>query len=148
MSHPPGGRSVLALGLLALLAGGCTPLSEWVHNGFKVGPNFQPPPAPVAADWIDANAHLALKPAEDGAWWNAFNDGTLNSLIETAYRQNLDLKTAATRVLQAQAQRNISAGNLFPQTQTASGDYLHAQIGKNLAVFSSPLGGFPTNINV
>jgi NodT family efflux transporter outer membrane factor (OMF) lipoprotein len=122
-----------------------------VHNGFKVGPNFQPPPAPVAADWIDANARLALKPADDGAWWSVFNDATLNSLIETAYRQNLDLKTAATRVLQARAQRNVAAGNLFPQTQNAVGDYAHAQISENLNIFNNsnlPFAPLPHILNV
>ena len=38
--------------LLALC--GCTSLSEYVHNGFKVGPNYQTAPAATAGDWIDA----------------------------------------------------------------------------------------------
>ena len=39
---------------LCLLAAGCTPLKEFVHNGFKVGPNYERPPAPLATEWIDA----------------------------------------------------------------------------------------------
>jgi NodT family efflux transporter outer membrane factor (OMF) lipoprotein len=78
------------------------------------------------------------------AWWHVFHDPVLNSLIETAHRQNRDLKTAATRVLEAQAQRNISAGNLFPQSQGALGAYLHAQLSKNLNFFGNPQGLFPT----
>jgi NodT family efflux transporter outer membrane factor (OMF) lipoprotein len=70
-------------------------------------------------------------------------------LIDAAYRNNLDLKSAATRVLETQAQRNIAAGNLLPQTQNAIGDYAHAQISKNLALFGGPPGaGLPTNLNV
>ena len=34
---------------------GCTSLSEYVHNGFKVGPNYKEPPASVAKKWIDAD---------------------------------------------------------------------------------------------
>ena len=51
----------------------------------------------------------------DCAWWAVFKDPELDSLIDSAFRENLDLRTAATRVLQARAQRNVAAGNLFPQ---------------------------------
>src|SRR5262249_19245489 len=102
-----------SLSPLLFLSAGCTTLHEWVHNDFKVGPNYQEPPATVAKNWIDAgNPHIITDSADTGAWWGVFKDPQLDSLIETAYRENLDLKTAATRVLQAQAQRNIAAGNL------------------------------------
>src|SRR5260370_40964192 len=44
----------LALLGLTLLGSGCTSLREFVENGFKVGPNYQRPPAPLAPQWIDA----------------------------------------------------------------------------------------------
>jgi NodT family efflux transporter outer membrane factor (OMF) lipoprotein len=147
-------RTAAASLVLALLAAGCTPFGEYVRNGFKVGPNFAEPPAPVAKDWIDvADPHLVHAPADDGAWWAVFNDPALSSLIENACRQNPDLKIAATRVLQARAQRNIAAGNLFPQTQNASGAYAHAQIGNNFNIFSGPqlpgaAFGLPTQLDV
>ena len=56
-------------------------------------------------------------------WWTVFNDPKLDSLICYAYRQNLSLRVAACRVLEARAQVAIDAGNLFPQTQTANGSY-------------------------
>jgi NodT family efflux transporter outer membrane factor (OMF) lipoprotein len=134
---------------LLVLAGGCTPLQEWVQNDFKVGPNFQEPSAAVAKDWIDASNSKILKDSADsGAWWGVFKDAELDSLIESAYRENLDLKTAGTRVLQAQAQRNIAAGNLFPQSQDVLADYAHVQLGKNLNIFKSPVSSLPSNINV
>jgi NodT family efflux transporter outer membrane factor (OMF) lipoprotein len=132
-----------------LLVSGCASFQEWTHNGFKVGPNFQEPPAPVATKWIDASdRHVLSKPIEKDGWWDVFQDPALDKLIDTAYRQNLDLKTAATRVLTAQSQRNISAGNLFPQSQNAIGDYVHAQLSKNLNIFSSPKSPLPNTINV
>jgi NodT family efflux transporter outer membrane factor (OMF) lipoprotein len=136
-------RFALIAVLLAhlLAAGGCTTLEQWVRNGFKVGPNFQEPAANVAGDWIDrAEPRILRGPLQDDAWWNAFNDPILNSLIDTALQQNLDLKSAAARVLQFQAQRNISAGNLLPQSQNAIGNYAHAQIGQNLNPFGGPIG--------
>lgn len=132
---------------LMLLAAGCTSIEEYVHNGFKVGPNFRDPPAAVADHWLDADPRLASRPPDD-AWWEVFGDPTLNRLIDTAHKQNLDLKTAATRVLEARAQRDIAAGNLFPQTQNAIGDYAHAQLSKNLNVFGNPMASLPTNFNV
>ncbi len=125
--------------------GGCTTLEEWVHNGFKVGPNFKEPEAKVADDWIDVKNG---PPMQVDAWWTAFNDPTLDALIDTARTQNLDLKSAAARVLQSKAQRNIAAGNLFPQSQNAIGDYAHAQIGRNNNLFGNPQAPTPTSLNV
>jgi NodT family efflux transporter outer membrane factor (OMF) lipoprotein len=152
MSQPEGTRSRRGLALwvgLALLVSGCTPWGEYVRNGFKVGPNYHEPPAPVARNWIDAaDPHFVHVPADEGDWWTAFNDPALNSLIETATRENLDLKTAVTRIFQAQAQRNIAAGNLLPQTQNATVGYAHGQISKNFNIFSPSPFGLPTNLNV
>jgi NodT family efflux transporter outer membrane factor (OMF) lipoprotein len=136
MRHPAGRRVLRALATLALVAGGCTTLREWIHNGFKVGPNFHRPEAPVASTWIDSADPRVVRVHAADAWWEVFGDPVLHSLIETAYRQNLDLKTAATRVLQARAQRNVAAGNLLPQTQNAIGAYGHIQESKNLTLFN------------
>jgi NodT family efflux transporter outer membrane factor (OMF) lipoprotein len=132
---PSIGAAWVALACL-MLAGGCTTgLGEWARNRFKVGPNYQRPPAPVAPAYIDAgHEKLVCEPVHDCAWWAAFNDPTLNGLIETAYRQNLDLRVAGTRILEARAQRNIAIGNLFPQSQSAMAAYAHGQITENLAV--------------
>ena len=127
-----------------VVAAGCTSLGQWWHNGFKVGPNYARPGAPVECAWVDsADPRIKAGLADDCPWWTAFNDPTLNNLVQTAYRQNLDLRAAGTRILEARAQRNISVGNLFPQSQSALGAYAHAQISKNL-------GGlpFPSILNV
>lgn len=150
-SHAPPARSWLGsvVGML-LLVSGCTPLSEWVHNGFKVGPNYHEPTAPVAHDWIEqTNPYVISQPLENCAWWTVFGDPVLDSLISKAYQENLDLKTAGTRVLEALAQRNVAAGNLFPQTQQAIGAYIHGQLPQNLNLFNSPVGmSLPNTINV
>ena len=86
---------------------GYTTASRWGRTS-----RSQRPRSPTTGSMLTTGALSAAR--EGDAWWNTFDDPTLDSLIETAYRQNLDLKTAGTRVLQAQAQRNIAAGNLFP----------------------------------
>jgi NodT family efflux transporter outer membrane factor (OMF) lipoprotein len=110
--------------LAALAVSGCTSFHEYVHNGFKVGPNYRRPPAAVAEHWID-QADLAVErdPAILCQWWTVFGDPKLNELIACTYRQNLTLKEAGFRILQARAVLGIAAGNLFPQRQNAFGDY-------------------------
>src|SRR5579871_6833463 len=112
--------------LILLVAGGCTSLGEWWHNGFKVGPNYQAPPAPVKPQWSVETPQIRREPTELCAWWTALNDPVLNSLIDACYRQNLSLQAAGARVLEARAQRNIAVGNLFPQSQSLNGAYAHA----------------------
>jgi multidrug efflux system outer membrane protein len=50
----------------------------------------------------------------DQAWWDVFQDDQLRDLIQTALLQNLDLRIAATRILQAQAQLGITRADQFP----------------------------------
>jgi NodT family efflux transporter outer membrane factor (OMF) lipoprotein len=110
------------LGLVVSLSG-CTSLTEWVHNGFKVGPNYSRPPAPAADHWIDAADVRVRKETDDlSRWWTVFNDPVLNALICDAYLQNLTLRQAGCRVLEARAQQAVTVGELFPQTQQATGD--------------------------
>jgi NodT family efflux transporter outer membrane factor (OMF) lipoprotein len=132
----------------ALWVCGCTSWSEYVHNGFKVGPNYCKPPAPVAKDWIDADDRRVRKESDDlSKWWTVFNDPVLDSLICDAYRQNLSLRVAGMRVLEARAQLAIDVGNLLPQTQTSTGDFkwygLSQETANNLLSFSVPPGGIP-----
>jgi NodT family efflux transporter outer membrane factor (OMF) lipoprotein len=118
----------------ALSLSGCTTLSEYVHNGFKVGPNYQRPPAPVAEHWIDANdVRVRSVPEDDSHWWTVFNDPILSDLVQSAYRQNLTLREAGFRVLQSRAELGIAVGEFFPQTQTMSGDYTRHGVSINVA---------------
>ena len=113
---------------------GCTSWREYINNGFKVGPNYARPPAPVAKDWIDAADQRVRTESDDlSKWWTVFNDPVLDSLICDAYRQNLSLRVAGMRVLQAQAQFAIDVGNLLPQTQTATGSFNWNALSQNSA---------------
>jgi NodT family efflux transporter outer membrane factor (OMF) lipoprotein len=125
--------------LALLLAPGCQ-LGDWVHNGFKVGPNYCKPQAPVASEWIDYkndNKEVRSKVKSDepdlSEWWGVFNDPALVSLEEMAYQQNLSLREAGARILEAQANRGIAVGNLFAQLQQATGSYTRNQISEQIA---------------
>src|SRR5262245_38730644 len=128
-------RSVMLLFASVLVCtSGCTSFSEYVHNGFKVGPNYQKPPAPVASEWIDSKSKGINVAASDiRCWWKEFRDPKLEALIDLAYQQNLTLRSAGTRILAARAQRNIAVGSLFPQTQQAVGDISRNAVSRNVA---------------
>jgi NodT family efflux transporter outer membrane factor (OMF) lipoprotein len=127
-----------------MLICGCTTLQDYVHNGFKVGPNYGQPPVSVAKDWIDASDQRVRKDPDDiSRWWAVFNDPVLNSLIDSAYRQNLTLRQAGFRVLQARAQLGIAVGELFPQTQTATGDFTRNALSGETALDKLLLASAP-----
>ena len=113
-----------AVALLIVGVAGCTSLRDYIHNGFKVGPNYAPPVAPVASNWIDADDSRVRTSKDDlCGWWTVFDDPTLNMLIEQSHAQNLTLREAGFRILAARAQFGFAAGDLFPQLQTADGGY-------------------------
>ncbi len=115
---------VLMLAMWALGAGGCTPCAEYVRNGWKVGPNYGRPAAPVAESWIDAaDQRLRSESSSYAQWWTAFHDPVLNDLVQSAYEQNLSLREAGFRVLQARAQLGVARGEWFPQEQAHVGGY-------------------------
>lgn len=117
-----------------LLLSGCTSWSEYLHNGFKVGPNYAKPAAPVAPSWIDAaDKRVRSESVDDRHWWTTFHDPILNDLIQNAYQQNLTLREAGYRVLEARAQLGIAVGEMFPQTQVSTGDYTRNVLSLNAA---------------
>jgi NodT family efflux transporter outer membrane factor (OMF) lipoprotein len=94
-----------------------------------IGPDFKTPPAPLAEQWQDAsNSAIDSSRQEYRSWWQVFDDPVLVQLVETAYRQNLDLLMAGVRVLQARAQLGLAIGELYPQQQLAVGGVSYNRI--------------------
>jgi multidrug efflux system outer membrane protein len=50
----------------------------------------------------------------DQKWWEVFQDQQLQDLIHTALQQNYDVRIAATRILEAQAQVGITRADQLP----------------------------------
>ncbi|MGB9070527.1 MAG: efflux transporter outer membrane subunit [Candidatus Acidiferrales bacterium] len=111
----PGALLVPAALLIAVLA------------GCAVGPNYQRPNVDVPSTYREdpAAGAAGLAPPVDSIgdeeWWTVFQDQELQKLIHTAIEQNYDLRIAATRVLQAQAQLGIARADQFP-TVSAGAD--------------------------
>ncbi len=135
--------ALTAAAAILLGTAGCTSWREYIHNGFKVGPDYRQPAAPVADRWIDeADVRVRTESEDLSHWWRVFNDPVLNALIRDAYQQNLSLREAGYRVLQARYQRDIATGGLFPQQQDAFGSYQRAAaLGSSVGDFGLPIGG-------
>jgi NodT family efflux transporter outer membrane factor (OMF) lipoprotein len=99
-----------------------------------VGPNYARPVAAVSEAWIDANdPRVRSQTADYANWWRALNDPILDSLVQEASTQNLTLRAAGFRILEAQARRRIAAGSLFPQQQQMTFDYQRVNVSRTVA---------------
>jgi NodT family efflux transporter outer membrane factor (OMF) lipoprotein len=119
-------RILFALLAAGSLLAGCTGPADYIRNGFKIGPEYGRPPAPVAEDWIDAVDQRVKRDGENShfaEWWAEFRDPVLDRLIQQSYEENLTLREVGFRVLAARAQLGIATSSLFPQVQTANGAY-------------------------
>jgi NodT family efflux transporter outer membrane factor (OMF) lipoprotein len=83
--------------------------------GCMVGPDYQRPPTAFQAKWASA---LADQPSSSRqnlqAWWQAFHDPLLSSLITQARLGNRDVFQAEARLREARANRDLSVANILP----------------------------------
>jgi multidrug efflux system outer membrane protein len=80
-----------------------------------VGPNYKRPAIDTPGAYRDSQP--SIPPSDslgDEKWWEVFQDPVLQELIRAALQQNYDVRIAASRVLQAQAQLGIARANQFP----------------------------------
>ncbi len=99
---------LLGLSLTLLLSAGCA-----------VGPNYKRPSTDVPGIYRGATPQDAAQPAAaeslgDQKWWEVFQDKQLQDLIHAALQQNYDVRIAATRILEAQAQLGITRADQLP----------------------------------
>ena len=87
-------------------------------SGCAVGPNYKRPAIEVPGSYRGAVPEQAtqtqIAPLGEQKWWDVFQDEQLRTLIRTALQRNYDLRIAASRVLEAQAQLGITRADQFP----------------------------------
>jgi len=102
--------------LIIVLLSGCSSL----------GPDYEKPSLnlQMQKEWIEYEENnVSFVPAVNVKWWEeAFDNAMLNHLIELSLKQNLSLRSAALKVLQARQKLAITVGNQYPQTQSISGE--------------------------
>jgi outer membrane protein, multidrug efflux system len=105
-------RKLLLVGVMICL-GGCTMI-----------PKYTRPDAPVPADWPSGPAYKetpatqAASAASDLNWREFFADERLRSIIETALKNNRDLRLAALNIERARALYRIQRAELIPRVDT------------------------------
>ncbi|MDW5267794.1 MULTISPECIES: efflux transporter outer membrane subunit [Acidobacteriaceae] len=106
--------------------------------GCNVGPNYKRPAATTPQSYRGALAPeiAPTVPTEsslgDQRWSTIFQDPILQQLVTEALQNNLDLRVAAERVLEAQAQVGITRSQQLPSV-SASGGYSALQLPLGLA---------------
>ena len=102
-----------------------------ILTGCTVGPNYKSPAVNVPTVYRQPAEDAATTPSAakspeqtapaaaaaslgDEKWWEVFEDKELQGLIRTALKNNYDVRIAATRVLQAQAQLGITRADQLP----------------------------------
>src|SRR5262249_51166139 len=114
--------------VIALVVSGCT-----------VGPDYKRPPV-MQPDVYRGGDETQTSTASiaDEKWWDIFDDDVLQALVQTALEHNDDVRLAAARILEAQAQLGITHADQFP---TVSGGV--GLIGQRT---SAALGFAPRNV--
>jgi multidrug efflux system outer membrane protein len=96
------GNLLTTLWLAGLLLTGCT-----------VGPDYQRPAIEAPGAWRIDQPKAAT--VANTIWWEQFGDPALNGLIETALRENQDIRVAAARVDQFIGALTTTRSQFYPQ---------------------------------
>ncbi len=116
-------------------------------TGCTVGPDFQSPeireaPRRSASDGGSVPSRT-VEGAVDIAWWKSFREFQLSSLVERLVAQNLDLETAAERVIQSVAQRQVAASQGLPHIEGQSSTTYNRQSPNGTLSLLTPAPGAP-----
>jgi len=111
-------------------------------SGCAVGPNYKRPAVNVPTEYRDGTPSPTAPGSSLGneKWWDVYQDPVLADLIHTALQQNYDVRIAAARVLEAQAQLGITRANQLPSASVGADIY-----SQRNAKVSSVLPGYEVN---
>lgn len=96
-------------------------LSSLLLFGCTVGPKYeQPPEMCIPDEWhTPLSEGMHLGEPECFVWWESLNDPTLNSLMNKAAQQNLDLVIASSRILEARQEHTGKTADLYPHVDAS-----------------------------
>jgi outer membrane protein, multidrug efflux system len=106
-------KSTALLGILAVLV---------LEAGCMMGPKYKRPTVDVGQEYRAPEPQQASQAASLGneQWWQVYQDPVLTQLIHTAIAKNYDVRIAAARVLEAQAQVGITRANQLPSADVGA----------------------------
>ena len=90
----------------------------FIGTACKVGPNYKRPATTVPDQYRglppEASQQAGAQPFAETPWVSVYQDQALQALIKEALTNNYDIRIAATRVLQANANLGIVRADQFP----------------------------------
>ncbi len=90
--------------------------------GCTLHPKYVRPPAYIPGNYRDESPQdVQATSLGDLKWWEIFQDHELQGLIRTALQENFDVRIAASRITQAQAQLGIVRADQFPVVSAGAG---------------------------
>ena len=89
--------------------------------GCTVGPNYHRPAVDVAPTYRNQAQDQTGSSIGDEKWWTVFQDEELQKQIRAALEKNYDVRIAASRIVQAQAQVGIARSQQFPSVNGSFG---------------------------
>jgi multidrug efflux system outer membrane protein len=115
-------------------------------SGCMVGPDYRKPALPAPPTYGEQRlAAASSAPADLSRWWRQLDDPVLDGLVERALAQNLDVRTAASRLREARLQVEVARAPLFPSLSgTAFAGRRDAQSGASGSA-QQVGGGDPTS---
>ena len=90
-----------------------TVLLATVVVGCTVGPDYERPAVDAPTAW--RIEYVTAAEVANTRWWEQFGDPVLNELVETALRENLDVRIAAARVDQFIGALTSTRSQFYPQ---------------------------------
>jgi cellulose synthase (UDP-forming) len=133
---PGAGFMRLFLRLFLLVIATCVVL---VVSGCNLTPPMKQPDLTLPTQWPAGTAAPSAEPVD---WRNFVQDDELRGLIDTALKQNRDLRVYAAKAREARAVYAGTRASLFPQIGLSG----HAQRAQTTPQGSlSPIGNVPTN---
>ncbi len=93
-----------------------------LEAGCLMGPKYKRPGVDVPQEYRAPAPQEASQASLLGneQWWKVYQDPALTQLIHTAIAQNYDVRIAAARVLEAQAQVGITRANQLPSANVGA----------------------------
>src|SRR6201982_81557 len=108
-------KNTALLGILAVLV---------LEAGCMMGPKYKRPAVNVPQEYRTPEPQQATQASlGNEQWWQLYQDPVLTQLIHTAIAQNYDVRIAAARVLEAQAQVGITRSSQFPSASVGADIY-------------------------
>jgi len=134
-------KAALLVGIIAALG---------LMTGCLIGPKYKRPAANVPQEYRAPAPQQAAQASSLGneQWWQVYQDPVLTQLIHTAIAQNYDVRIAAARVLEAQAQVGITRANQLPSASVGA-DVFSEQNAKVTNLFPAyQVNGGELNLSV